>query len=45
MPISVSDISDGGCFIAQANTVAAGDQLSLHIEVPDAEPIITAARC
>ncbi len=23
--------------------MAAGDQLSLHIEVPDAEPIITAA--
>ena len=43
LPITVSDISDGGCFIAQANTVAPGDQLSLHIEIPGAEPIITPA--
>jgi hypothetical protein len=43
LPITVSDISDGGNFIAQANTLAPGGQLSLHIERPDAEPSIAPA--
>ena len=38
LPITVSDINDGGNFIAHANTLAPGGQLSLHIEKPDAEP-------
>ena len=41
--ITVSDISDGGNFIAQANTLAPEGQLSLHIERPDAEPSIAPA--
>lgn len=43
MSIVVSNISDGGCFVAQQNSVSPGDQLNLHIEFPDGEPIITAA--
>lgn len=43
MPIVVSNISDGGCFVAQPNSVSPGDQLNLHIELPNGEPIIAAA--
>ena len=43
MSIVVSNISDGGCFVAQPNSVSPGDQLNLHIELPNGEPIITAA--
>ena len=43
MSIVVTNISDGGCFVAQPNSVSPGDQLYLHIELPNGEPIITAA--
>jgi hypothetical protein len=43
MPIVVSNLSDGGCFVAQPNSVSPGDQLDLHIEVPNGDPIMTAA--
>jgi len=43
MSTVVSNISDGGCFVAQPNSVSPRDQLNLHIGCPDGEPIITAA--
>jgi hypothetical protein len=43
MSIKVSGLSDGGCFIAQPNTVSQGDQLNLEIHVPTGDPIVTAA--
>ena len=44
MSISVSNISDGGCFVSQPNNVSPGEQLNLRIELPHGEPIITAAQ-
>lgn len=43
MAIKVSGLSDRGCFIAQPNTVAPGDQLNLEIHVPGGVPIASAA--
>ncbi len=42
-PIRVSDISDGGCFVAQANSVAPGDRLDMQIELPNGDPFVAAA--
>jgi hypothetical protein len=43
MPIVVSSISNGGCFVTQPNSFSPGEQLDLHIELPNGEPAITAA--
>lgn len=43
MSITVSNISEGGCFVSQPNNVSPGDQLNLHIELPNGAPIVTAA--